>query len=69
MLIARDLHRVYENGPQKLHVIKGVDLRIKPGEMVSIVGRSGAGKSTLLNMLAGLDRQKEDYMHREFCIC
>jgi len=55
MLIAKNLHKIYNNGAKKLHVLKGIDLEIEKGEILSIFGPSGAGKSTLLNLLAGLD--------------
>lgn len=51
MLKAEDIHKSY-NG---LNVLKGIDLSIKEGEVVSIVGASGAGKSTLLHILGTLD--------------
>lgn len=46
-------------GRNSLHVLKGIDLEIKDGEMVSIMGSSGSGKSTLLNILGMLDNYDE----------
>jgi len=51
MILSKNIHKHYDN----LHVLKGVDLHIKKGEIVSIVGSSGAGKTTLLQILGTLD--------------
>lgn len=54
MIHLRDINKTYY-GAQPLHVLKGIDLDIKRGEFVSIMGASGSGKSTLLNILGILD--------------
>ena len=54
MIKLKDINKTYK-GAQPLHVLKGIDLHIKKGEFVSIMGASGSGKSTLLNILGILD--------------
>jgi lipoprotein-releasing system ATP-binding protein len=52
MILAKNIYKFYD----QLEVVKGVDLHIQKGEIVSIVGASGAGKTTLLHILGTLDR-------------
>jgi putative ABC transport system ATP-binding protein len=59
MIILNNLHKSYEVGLNKLHVLKGIDLTIEKGELVSIMGSSGSGKSTLLNIIGLLDTYDE----------
>jgi putative ABC transport system ATP-binding protein len=59
MIRIEQLHKSYVTGKNSLHVLKGIDLHIKAGEMVSIMGSSGSGKSTLLNILGILDSYDE----------
>jgi len=55
MINISKLHKSYVTGSNSLHVLKGIDLDIEAGEMVSIMGASGSGKSTLLNIIGILD--------------
>jgi putative ABC transport system ATP-binding protein len=59
MIKLHDIHKFYRTGDQTLHVLKGIDLHIREGELVSIMGSSGSGKSTLLNILGILDSYDE----------
>ena len=51
--------RFYIGQPNELEILHGIDLDVKEGEFVSIVGASGSGKSTLMNMIGVLDRPTE----------
>ena len=62
MIEIKKLHKSYPIGKDSLHVLKGIDLHIKEGEFVAIMGSSGSGKSTLLNIVGLLDEHDEgDY--------
>jgi putative ABC transport system ATP-binding protein len=53
----------YGTGPNRLHVLDGVDLELRRGETTSLVGRSGSGKSTLISLIAGLMRPDAGHVH------
>ena len=64
MIHLENIHKTYNLGtPNALHVLKGIDLHINKGELVSIMGSSGSGKSTLLNILGILDNYDEGTYH------
>jgi len=55
----RNIHKSYWMGTNQLHVLKGIDLDVAAGELISIMGASGSGKSTLMNILGLLDQYDE----------
>lgn len=59
MIQLKNLHKSYPMGKDSLHVLKGLNLHIKEGEFVSIMGSSGSGKSTLLNIVGLLDEHDD----------
>lgn len=63
MVHLSNIHKYYYNGSEPLHVLKGIDLTIEEGELVSIMGTSGSGKSTLLNILGILDNYDNGSYH------
>ncbi len=63
MIKLEDIHKSYFMGSSSLHVLKGINLEIEKGSLVSIMGSSGSGKSTLLNILGILDNYDEGTYH------
>lgn len=59
MILLNNIRKSYQIGNSNIQVLKGIDLHIKEGELVSIMGSSGSGKSTLLNILGLLDNYDE----------
>ncbi|MFD6340816.1 ABC transporter ATP-binding protein [Streptomyces sp. NPDC060131] len=62
-LRAEDLYRFYRSGEEETLALRGVDLRVRYGESVAVIGPSGSGKSTLLACLAGLDEPDGGVVH------
>lgn len=59
----KNLHKSYHMGHNTLHVLKGINMQVHEGELVSIMGSSGSGKSTLLNILGILDQYDTGEYH------
>lgn len=62
---ASNIHKTYDTGKIKVRALKGIDLKVKKGEMVGIMGPSGCGKTTMLNCLSGLDDLTEGTVYLE----
>lgn len=63
VFVVEKLSKVYRTGAVEVHALRGVDVVIKEGELVVLLGPSGSGKSTLLNILGGLDRATSGTVH------
>lgn len=55
LLMVRNVHRSFQVGGQQLDVLKGIEMELRPLQLVMLKGRSGSGKTTLLNLIGGLD--------------
>ena len=56
ILEMNDIYKSYDNGPQRVEVLKGINFHVAHGDIVVVMGPSGVGKSTLLHVIGGLDR-------------
>ena len=52
----KDVRKAYRTPAGDFYALKGVDLQVRKGEFLAVLGKSGAGKSTLINMITGIDR-------------
>ncbi|WP_314365490.1 ABC transporter ATP-binding protein [uncultured Streptococcus sp.] len=65
MLKLKDIHKSYQQGSQEFSILKGIDLHVKEGDFLAIMGPSGSGKSTLMNIIGCLDKASSGTYHIE----
>ena len=65
MLKLKDIHKSYQQGSQEFPILKGIDLHVKEGDFLAIMGPSGSGKSTLMNIIGCLDKANSGTYHIE----
>lgn len=61
-VVVRDLVKIYTLGSVEVQALRGLDMTVEEGEMVSLIGPSGSGKTTLLNIVGGIDRASAGYV-------
>ena len=61
-VVVRDLIKIYTLGSVEVQALRGLDMTVEEGEMVSLIGPSGSGKTTLLNIIGGLDKATAGYV-------
>ena len=65
MLKLKEIHKSYQQGSQEFPILKGIDLHVKEGDFLAIMGPSGSGKSTLMNIIGCLDKASAGSYHIE----
>lgn len=65
MLKLKEIHKSYQQGSQEFPILKGIDLHVKEGDFLAIIGPSGSGKSTLMNIIGCLDKANAGSYHIE----
>lgn len=65
MLKLKGIHKSYQQGSQEFPILKGIDLHVKEGDFLAIMGPSGSGKSTLMNIIGCLDKANAGSYHIE----
>lgn len=65
MLKLKNIHKSYQQGSQEFPILKGIDLHVKEGDFLAIMGPSGSGKSTLMNIIGCLDKANAGSYHIE----
>ena len=65
MLKLKDIHKSYQQGSQEFPILKGINLHVKEGDFLAIMGPSGSGKSTLMNIIGCLDKASAGSYHIE----
>ena len=63
LIDVRQVVKTYHTAAGPFTALKGVDLRVSPGEFVAVIGKSGSGKSTLVNMITGIDRPSQGQVY------